>query len=67
MSHEREIKLLNAQELMGQVNLQNEIEHRIALRGSKSQYPSNTDEERALIQSHLGERIRFYEKNQRNY
>lgn len=49
-----EIKLLNARELIAQTNLYNEIEPGILVRGLKSKYPQNTDEERAIIKSYQG-------------
>lgn len=54
MSQQATIKLLSAQELIAQTNLHNEIEPSILVRGLKSKFPKNTDEERATVKSYLG-------------
>lgn len=54
MSSAAQNKLLNARELIAVTNLQNEIEATVLVRGLKATYPSNTDEERALIKSYQG-------------
>lgn len=54
MSDESNIKLLNATELIAQTNLFHEIDPGILIRGLKSKYPRNTDEERAIVKSYQG-------------
>lgn len=60
MSNQTNIKLLNAEELIAQTNLYNEIEPGILVRGLKLKYPQNTDEEQATIKSYQGRGIFFY-------
>lgn len=54
MSSITKSKLLNARELIAVTNLQNEIEATVLVRGVKATHPSNTDEERATIESYQG-------------
>lgn len=47
-------KLLNARELIAAINVQNEIEATVLVRGSKANFPEHTDEECATIESYQG-------------
>lgn len=51
---ESKIQLLNAKELIAQTNLYHDIDPGILIRGLKSKYPQNTDEELAIIKSYQG-------------
>lgn len=61
MSHESNFKLLNARELIAQTNLFHQIDPGILIRGLKSKYPQNTDEERAIVNSYQG-KLEFHFK-----
>lgn len=54
MSRNFTIKLLNATELLQQANAYTEIDGNILTRGLKGTFPTNTDEERALVKSYQG-------------
>lgn len=54
MSGKPKINLLNANELMAQIDLNNKIESNILVRGLKAKFTQKTNEERAAIKSYQG-------------
>lgn len=54
MASQTKRNLLNARELIAAINVQNEIEATVLVRGAKANFPEHTDEERATIKSYQG-------------